>query len=97
MSNFFSCSGGVGGVTAADSNKSVMFSDGIRPGGDLTELDGREGGHRTLGRRSGGRGRSSRRRGRGQGGPVGAQDVAASMLPPEGLPLVSGRVSKILL
>ena len=76
-------------------NKSVMFSDGIRPGGDLTELDGREG-HRTLGRRPGSRGKSGRRRGRGVAGPVGAQDVAASMLPPEGLPLVSGRVSILL-
>ena len=70
-------------------NKSVMFSDGIRPGGDLTELDGREP-HRTLGRRPGARGRASRRRGRGQG-PAGGQDVAASMMPSEGLPLVSGR------
>ena len=24
----------------AEANKSVMFSDGIRPGGDLTDLDG---------------------------------------------------------
>ena len=70
--------------------KSVMFSDGIRPGGDLTELDGRE--HRTLGRRSGGRGKGRQRRSRVAGaGPVGASDVCASMLPPAGLPLVSGR------
>ena len=81
-----------GGASGGAENKSVMFSDGIRPGGDLTELDGREG-HRTLGRRPGSRGKSGRRRGRGVAGPVGAQDVAASMLPPEGLPLVSGRVS----
>ena len=81
-----------GSVEAERENKSVMFSDGIRPGGDLTELDGRGGGeHRTLGRRAG-RGRSRQRRGR-TGGPVGAQDVCTSMLPPEGLPLVSGRVS----
>ena len=36
----------LGGATAsngAEANKSVMFSDGIRPGGDLTELDGRDG------------------------------------------------------
>ena len=78
------------GGAAAGENKSVMFSDGIRPGGDLTELDGREP-HRTLGRRPGARGRASRRRGRGQGGPAGGQDVAASMMPSEGLPLVSGR------
>ena len=87
--------GGPGGVSssagaaAAGENKSVMFSDGIRPGGDLTELDGREP-HRTLGRRPGARGRASRRRGRAQG-PAGGQDVAASMMPSEGLPLVSGR------
>jgi len=83
--------GSVGGsVEAERENKSVMFSDGIRPGGDLTELDGRGGGeHRTLGRRAG-RGRNRQRRGR-TGGPVGAQDVCTSMLPPEGLPLVSGR------
>jgi len=81
---------GGGSIEAERENKSVMFSDGIRPGGDLTELDGRGGGeHRTLGRRAG-RGRSRQRRGR-TGGPVGAQDVCASMLPPEGLPLVSGR------
>jgi len=81
---------GGGSMEAERENKSVMFSDGIRPGGDLTELDGRGGGeHRTLGRRAG-RGRSRQRRGR-TGGPVGAQDVCASMLPPEGLPLVSGR------
>jgi len=81
---------GGGSMEAERENKSVMFSDGIRPGGDLTELDGRGGGeHRTLGRRAG-RGRSRQRRLRG-GGPVGAQDVCASMLPPDGLPLVSGR------
>ena len=38
--------GAAGGGAGADSNKSVMFSDGIRPGGDLTELDGRPEGHR---------------------------------------------------
>ena len=48
---------------------------------------------RTLGKRPGGRGRSGRRSRRGVAGPAGGQDVAASMLPPEGLPLVSGRVS----
>ena len=72
-------------------NKSVMFSDGIRPGGDLTELDGRGPEHRTLGRRPG-RGRSSARRQKARG-PAGAQDVAASLLPETGLPLVSGRGS----
>ena len=52
-----------GSVEAEREIKSVMFSDGIRPGGDLTELDGRGGGeHRTLGRRAG-RGRNRQRRG----------------------------------
>ena len=30
-----------GAGAGAEANKSVMFSDGIRPGGDLTDLDGR--------------------------------------------------------
>mgnify|MGYP001257752601 FL=1 len=38
--------GAAEGGAGADTNKSVMFSDGIRPGGDLTELDGRPEGHR---------------------------------------------------
>ena len=38
--------GAAGGGAGAEGNKSVMFSDGIRPGGDLTELDGRPEGHR---------------------------------------------------
>jgi MAD (mothers against decapentaplegic) interacting protein len=57
---------------SSQENKSVMFSDGIRPGGDLTELDGRGAEHRTLGRRPG-RGRSGGRRQRGRAGPAGAQ------------------------
>ena len=32
---------GAGAGAGAEGNKSVMFSDGIRPGGDLTDLDGR--------------------------------------------------------
>merc|ERR1719180_40240 len=84
-------SGAAGGGAGAEGNKSVMFSDGIRPGGDLTELDGRPEGHRTLGRRPG-RGGSSTRRQKARG-PAGAQDVAASLLPETGLPLVSGRGS----
>ena len=42
----FPLTGGGGAGAGADNNKSVMFSDGIRPGGDLTELDGRPEGHR---------------------------------------------------
>jgi len=84
-------SASAGGQQHQGENKSVMFSDGIRPGGDLTELDGRGAEHRTLGRRPG-RGRSSTRRQKARG-PAGAQDVAASLLPETGLPLVSGRGS----
>jgi len=80
-------SGSGSGGKSVQENKSVMFSDGIRPGGDLTELDG-GGEHRTLGKRSG-RGKNRARRGRP--GPVGASDVCTSMIPPEGLPLVSGK------
>lgn len=85
--------------------KQVIFSDGIRPGGDLTELDGSPEGRRVP-RRSGSRssggggGQSSRKSGRrshsgsssngGVAGPVGASDVARSMIPNEGLPYVSG-------
>ena len=45
--------------------------------------------HRTLGKRPG-RGRSRGAR-RGSRGPAGGQDVAASLLPEQGLPLVSGK------
>ena len=34
---------GVGSARSPVEPKQVMFSDGIRPGGDLTELDGAEG------------------------------------------------------
>ena len=61
-----------------------MFSDGIRPGGDLTELDGQPESRRSS-RRSGSRGhKKSRSRQSGQSsgagssarGPVAASDVA---------------------
>ena len=61
-----------------------MFSDGIRPGGDLTELDGQPESRRSS-RRSGSRGhKKSRSRQSGQNsgtggsarGPVAASDVA---------------------
>jgi hypothetical protein len=67
----------------------VIFSDGIRPGGDLTELDGSHE-HRPLGRRP--LKVKSRRlavRGSVRGAAV-AGDVCSSKLPAEGLPLVSG-------
>jgi len=78
--------------------KSVVFSDGIRPGGDLTELDGQPESRRSS-RRSGSRGhKKSRSRQSGQSsgagssarGPVAASDVAKSLIPNEGLPYVSG-------
>ena len=72
-----------------------MFSDGIRPGGDLTELDGQSE-LRRASRRSGSRShKKSRSRQNGQNsssnrGPVAASDVAKSLIPNEGLPYVSG-------
>ena len=74
-----------------------MFSDGIRPGGDLTELDGQSE-LRRASRRSGSRGhKKSRSRQNGQTsgnsssrGPVAASDVAKSLIPNDGLPYVSG-------
>jgi len=78
--------------------KNVMFSDGIRPGGDLTELDGQPESRKSS-RRSGSRGhKKSRSRQNGQSGagnsssrgPVAASDVAKSLIPNDGLPYVSG-------
>ncbi|XP_071744191.1 uncharacterized protein Sara [Lepeophtheirus salmonis] len=63
-------------------SKQVMFSDGIRPGGDLTELDGSPE-HRSLNRIPRPSHKSSSRR-------AGQSDVARSMLPLEGMPYVSG-------
>ena len=68
-----------------------MFSDGIRPGGDLTELDGSPE-HRRSSRRSSARGHK-KNRARHQHvshGPVAGSSVAKSLIPPEGLPFVTG-------
>lgn len=76
-------------TTPSGDPKQVMFSDGIRPGGDLTELDEDE---HTPTRRSHHhhhRGSNSKRR-TGKG-PAGSTDVARSMIPPDRLPYVSGR------
>ena len=85
--------GAVGGGVSAGSrqeNKSVMFSDGIRPGGDLTELDGGSE-HRPLGKRPGKvRSRRMRAKGGGNGGGTFNGDVCKSRMPPTGLPFVSG-------
>ena len=72
-------------------NKSVIFSDGIRPGGDLTELDGSLE-HRPLGRRpvKVKNRRMAVRGGGGRGGTTVAGDICRSRLPPDGLPMVSG-------
>ena len=74
-------------VSSKTDNKSVMFSDGIRPGGDLTELDGAGSEHRTLGKRPG-RIKAKRLRGRVPSSLSG--DVCSSRMPATGLPLVSG-------
>ena len=66
-----------------ESNKQVMFSDGIRPGGDLAELDGSGDQHRPP-RRSG-RGKKHKHR-RSDG-----EDVGKSLIPATGLPYVSGQ------
>merc|ERR1719187_3009007 len=69
------------GSLSRQENKSVIFSDGIRPGGDLAELDGGSE-HRTLGKRPG-KGKAVAQ------GTLGG--VCTSKLPPEGLPMVSGK------
>lgn len=86
-----SAASGSGGGAIRQENKSVMFSDGIRPGGDLTELDGGSE-HRPLGKRPG-KGRP--RRGRGARSPAAAfnGDVCKSRMPSSGLPFVSGKLS----
>ena len=66
-----------------------MFSDGIRPGGDLTELDEQSQTRRSSRRSSSSRHKKSRSR-HHQKGPVAASDVAKSLIPNEGLPYVSG-------
>jgi MAD (mothers against decapentaplegic) interacting protein len=65
-----------------------MFSDGIRPGGDLTELDGSPESRRPP-RRTSSRGNKKSRH--HHHGPVAASDVAKSLIPAEGLPYVSGQ------
>lgn len=86
---------GAGGLTGtprtAQENKSVIFSDGIRPGGDLTDLDGSMD-HRPLGRRPL---KVKNRRVALRGGRNAAVtgDLCTSKLPPVGLPLVSGELA----
>ena len=83
-------SDGIHGATAStrQENKSVMFSDGIRPGGDLSELDGGSE-HRVLGKRPG-KSRPRRIRTVGRPTPAFNGDVCKSRMPPTGLPYVSG-------
>ena len=96
-----------GGAAASNEAKQVMFSDGIRPGGDLTELDGPENIHRHP-KRSGSKGssRKHRREHREKSNGSGSSDcplksshknnsntgeLARSMIPIQGLPYVSGQ------
>ncbi len=74
-----------------------MFSDGIRPGGDLTELDESPEGRRPQRRSRGGNRRSKKASTSGSGGPVAASDIGKSLMPHEGLPLISGQVIKLKL
>ena len=64
-----------------------MFSDGIRPGGELAELDGGSE-HRPLGKRPN-KGKPRRVKGKPPGATGG--DVCSSRMPITGLPFVSGR------
>ena len=94
-------------LSATGEAKQVMFSDGIRPGGDLTELDGPDPVHRPP-KRSGSRGSSKKHRrehrdktnssSSGEGSLGGKKSVASnfgevvrSMMPSQGLPYVSGQ------
>ena len=65
----------------------VMFSDGIRPGGDLTELDGSP--ERRRSRRSKSNSKKSRSKHHVSHGPVGGSDIAKSLIPYNAMPHVS--------
>ena len=75
----------------------MIFSDGIRPGGDLTELDAppesSSSGRRSSSRRSGSRGHKKSKSKNSSRGPVASSDVARSLIPHDGLPFVSGKGS----
>ena len=68
----------------------VMFSDGIRPGGDLTELDQSPERRRTRRSKSNGHKKSRSSKHHVSHGPVGGSDLAKSLIPHAGMPMVSG-------
>ena len=67
-----------------------MFSDGIRPGGDLTELDQSPERRRTRRSKSNGHKKSRSSKHHVSHGPVGGSDLAKSLIPHAGMPMVSG-------
>ena len=67
-----------------------MFSDGIRPGGDLTELDQSPERRRTRRSKSSGHKKSRSSKHHVSHGPVGGSDLAKSLIPHAGMPMVSG-------
>ena len=96
-----------GASGSSGETKQVMFSDGIRPGGDLTELDGPDPVHRPP-KRTGSRGSSKKHRREHREKTNGSNstdptlgtkkasaphlgEVARSMMPVHGLPYVSGQ------
>ena len=102
-----SSAGATGTMSATGEAKQVMFSDGIRPGGDLTELDGPDPVHRPP-KRTGSRSSSKkhRREHRDKTNNSASADgtfatkkssvtsfgeVVRSMMPSHGLPYVSGQ------
>ena len=102
-----STAGATGTMSATGEAKQVMFSDGIRPGGDLTELDGPDPVHRPPKRTSSrGSSKKHRREHRDKTSSSSAADnafgakksnvsslgeVVRSMMPLNGLPYVSGQ------
>ena len=68
----------------------VMFSDGIRPGGDLTELDGSPERRRSRRSRSNGYKKSRSSKHHVSHGPVGGSDIAKCLIPYNAMPHISG-------
>ena len=67
----------------------VMFSDGIRPGGDLTELDGSPERRRSRRSRSNGH-KKGRSKHHVSHGPVGGSDIAKCLIPCNAMPHITG-------
>ena len=66
-----------------------MFSDGIRPGGDLTELDGSPERRRSRRSRSNGH-KKGRSKHHVSHGPVGGSDIAKCLIPYNAMPHITG-------